>query len=288
MATAAELLGMTPVEDQPPTVIEPRTGWQWVDLSELWRYRELLFFLAWRDVKVRYKQTVLGAAWAVLQPVATMIVFSVVLGRVARAPDATVPYPLFVFAGLLPWLFFSGSLTAAGQSVIGSQNLVTKVWFPRLVIPLSAMGVSAIDFVIAFGILLALMFGYGVLPGWGLLALPFLVLGLTLAALGVGTLLAALSVAYRDFRHAVPFLVQLWMFATPAIYLQNEGAFTGTARLLLYLNPAQGFIANFRAALLGTPFDGLGLLASSTIGTGLLIVGCQYFRHVERSFADTI
>jgi lipopolysaccharide transport system permease protein len=273
--------------DLPLTVIEPRPGWRLVDVGELWRYRELLFFLAWRDVKVRYKQTVLGAAWAVLQPLATMVVFSLVLGRVAAAPNATIPYPLFVFAGLLPWLFFSGALTAAAQSVVGNQSLVTKVYFPRLVIPVSAAGVSAVDFLIAFGMLLLLMMGYNVVPGWGLVIVPALLLGLTFASLGIGILLAGLTVAYRDFRYVVPFLVQLWMFATPAIYLQtDEGG--GARQLLAALNPAQGYIINFRAAVLGGPLDIMSLAISTVVGLCLLVAGCLYFRRVERDFADII
>ncbi len=288
MATAVELLGMAPSADQPVTVIERRTGWHFVDLAELWRYRELLFFLAWRDVKVRYKQTVLGAAWAVLQPLATMIVFTLMLGRVAGAPDAAVPYPLFVFAGLLPWTFFAGAMAAAGQSVVGNQNLVTKIYFPRLIIPVSAVGACVVDFGIAFGILLVLMLGYGVLPGGGLLiALP-IVLALMLAATGMGILLSALTVAYRDFRYVVPFLVQLWMFATPGIYLQADSGFHGLSRLLLALNPAQGLIVNFRAAVLGTPLDLPALAVSALVGVSLVLIGCLYFRRVEQQFADVI
>jgi len=273
-------------DEAPLTVIEARSGWQLIDLGELWRYRELLFFLAWRDVKVRYKQTVLGAAWAVLQPLATMIVFSVVLGRVASTPDAAVPYPLFVFAGLLPWLFFAGAMSAAGQSVVGNQNLITKVYFPRLIIPVSAIGASGVDFLIAFVMLLTLMLGYSVMPGWGLLAVPVLMLGLTVAAVGIGTLLCALTVAYRDFRHVIPFLVQLWMFATPGIYLQSGTS--GPARWWLLLNPAEGFITNFRAAVLGGPYDWLALGAAVSISIGFVVAGCLYFRRVERNFADII
>jgi lipopolysaccharide transport system permease protein len=199
-----------------------------------------------------------------------------------------VPYPLFVFAGLLPWLLFSGAMSAASQSVVGNQNLVTKVYFPRLVIPLSATGASAVDFLIAFVMLLALMLGYNVMPGWGLLAVPALVLGLMTAAVGIGTLLCALTVAYRDFRHVIPFLVQLWMFATPSIYLQTASAYGSRARLWLLLNPAEGFITNFRAAVLGGPFDWLGLAASVVLSVSLVLVGCLYFRRVERNFADII
>jgi lipopolysaccharide transport system permease protein len=279
----------TDPRDEPPlTVIEPRPGWQLVNLGELWRYRELMLILAWRDIKVRYKQTVLGAAWAVLQPLATMVVFSLFFGRLADVPTDGVPYPLFVFAGLLPWYFFSNAITSAGQSVVGNQSLVTKIYFPRLLIPVSAVGANLVDLGVAFGMLLVMMLGYGVVPGWGLLLIPLLVLGLTVAALGVGIMLAALTVAYRDFRYVVPFMVQLWMFATPTIFMQAEAAVGPRGRLLLPLNPAYGLIANFRAAALGTAFDSYALAVSSAVGLGLLVVGCFYFRRVERGFADII
>jgi lipopolysaccharide transport system permease protein len=273
----------------PVTVIEPRRGWQLIDFAEIWRYRELLYFLAWRDVKVRYKQTVLGASWAVLQPLATMIVFSMVLGRVASAPNAEVPYPLFVFAGLLPWLFFSGAMGSAGHSVIGNQNLITKVYFPRLIVPMSAVGTSAVDFVIAFVMLLALMIGYQVLPGWGFLAVPLIFAGLAITALGFGILLAALTVTYRDFRQVIPFLTQLWMFATPSIYVQSRNdILSGSARWLLHLNPVEGLVGSFRAAVLGLPIDPVAVMTSSLFGITVLVVGCVYFRHTERKFADVI
>jgi lipopolysaccharide transport system permease protein len=274
--------------DLPVTVIERRRGWQLVDLGELWRYRELLFFLTWRDVKVRYKQTVLGAAWAILQPLATMVVFSLFFGRMAAAPSAGVPYPLFVFAGLLPWTFFSNAVSSAGQSVVGNQNLVTKVYFSRLIIPMAAVGAGLVDFIIAFGMLLVLMLFYGVLPGWGVLMAPLLMLGLVTAALGAGTLLAALTVAYRDFRHAVPFMIQLWMFATPSIYMQADGVVGPRGQALLPLNPAYGLIVNFRAAMLGGPVDYYALAVSGMVGLTCLLAGCLYFRRVERSFADII
>lgn len=279
---------MAAYDDLPVTIIEPKPGWQFLNLHDLWRYRELLFFLTWRDIKVRYKQTVLGAAWAVLQPFATMVVFSLVFGRLANMPADGIPYPLFVFAGLLPWYFFSNAITSGGQSVVGNQNLVTKVYFPRLIIPLSAVGASLVDFVIGFGMLIALSFYYGVVPGWGLLLVPLISIGLLIAATGVGTLLAALTVAYRDFRYVVPFMVQLWMFATPSIYLSAE-AF-GSPRWLAWLpfNPAYGLILNFRSAALGEPFDWYSLSISSGVSLAILLLGCLYFRRVERWFADIV
>lgn len=276
-----------PGADLSVTVIERRPGWHLVDLRELWRYRELLLILTWRDVKVRYKQTVLGAAWAVLQPFATMVVFSLFFGRVAEMPAGGMPYPLFVFAGLLPWFFFANAITSASQSVVGNQALVTKVYFPRLLIPLSAAGPHLIDLGIGFAMLLVMMLIYGVMPGATLLLTPLLILALVVAALGMGILLSALTVAYRDFRHVVPFLVQLWMFATPVVYMQVD-AIGPRGRLLLPLNPAYGVIANFRAATLGTDLDLYSLAVSGGVSVVLLLLGCLYFRRVERGFADII
>lgn len=270
------------------TVIERRSDWRFVDAGEVWRYRELLCFLTWRDIKVRYKQTVLGAAWAVLQPLATMIVFSLFFGRLAEMQSGGVPYPLFVFAGLLPWFFFSNAITSAGSSVVGSNSLVTKVYFPRLIIPLGAVGASLVDFAIAFGMLLVLMLLYGVVPGWGLLLVPVVTSLLLVAATGVGTLLSALTVSYRDFRYIVPFMVQLWMFATPSIYMDANVAVNPRWHAVLPLNPAYGLIVNFRAAVLGDRLDLYALVVSALVSGGFVLIGCLYFRRVERSFADII
>jgi lipopolysaccharide transport system permease protein len=276
----------------PETIIEPRPGWRMVDFRELWRGRELLYFLVWRDVKVRYKQAVLGAAWAVLQPLATMAVFTLLFSRLNRGAASSVPYPLFVFSGLLPWIFFSHAIGASGQSVLSGQHLITKIYFPRLLIPLGAVGAGLVDFAISFVLLAMLQLGFwasghSVLPNAGVLLLPVLVLGLIAASLGVGTLLAALAVAYRDFRHVTPFLIQLWMFATPSIFMRAE---TLDPRLqwVLPLNPAYGLIANFRAATLGQPLDLYALAVSAVVSVVLLVVGCLYFRRVERSFADLL
>jgi lipopolysaccharide transport system permease protein len=276
-----------PADALPVTVIERRPTWQIVDLRELWRYHELLFFLTWRDVKVRYKQTVLGAAWAVLQPLATMIVFAVFLGRMAGVSEQIEHYALFVFAGMLPWTFFSNALSSASNSVVGNQNLVTKVYFPRVIIPMSAVGAGLVDLAVAFGMLAAMMLFYRVLPGWGFFMLPPIVLLLVVAALGVGTLLSALTVAYRDFRYVIPFGMQLWMFATPCIYL-NAKVVGPRSELLLPLNPAYGLILNFRQAALGGPLDWYALTISATVSVTLLLLGSLYFRRVERNFADII
>lgn len=204
----------------PRTFIRPPHGWQLLNIRELWRYRELLYFLAWRDVKVRYKQTLLGAAWAILQPLLMMAVFSVFFGRLAQVDSGGLPYPLFAFAGLLPWTFFATAISNSGNSVVGSERLITKIYFPRLAIPFASVGAALADFAMAFGMLFVLMLYYQVSPSWNILFVPLAVLLLLLAALGVGTLLAALNVAYRDFRYVIPFLVQLWMFATPTVYMQ--------------------------------------------------------------------
>jgi lipopolysaccharide transport system permease protein len=277
-----------PVDEQPETVIERRPGWQLLNVRELWRYRELLFFLTWRDIKVRYKQTILGAAWAVLQPLATMLIFTLFIGRMAGADTGDIPYPLYVFAGLLPWTFFANAMSAAGQSIISNQNLVTKVYFPRLLIPMGATGAGLVDFCVASGMLGVLMVLYGQPPGSAIWLAPLIFLGLVVAALGMGILLSALTVAYRDFRHVVPFLVQLWMFATPTIYLNAKAVVGPRWHALLPLNPAYGLIYNFRQAVLGGPLDWSALAISAGVAVAILTAGCLYFRRVERGFADII
>ncbi len=270
------------------TVLERKPGWQLLDLVELWRYRELLYFLTLRDIKVRYKQTALGAAWAILQPLATMLVFSLFFGRVAANPSSTVPYSLFVLGGMVPWMFFSNAIGQAGQSVVGNQNLVTKIYFPRLMIPMGAVAAGLVDLAVSFVMLVVLMLWFGITPGWSFILVPFLTFVLLIAALGVGTLLSALTVAYRDFRYAVPFLVQFWMFATPCLYMQtNVSSNPGLIRLLP-LNPAYGLIANLRQAMFGGPIELYSLAVSTAVSIALLLIGCFYFRRVERDFADII
>jgi lipopolysaccharide transport system permease protein len=276
------------VPTAPEVVIRPARGWEALDLPELWRYRELLFFLTWRDVKVRYKQTALGAAWAVLQPLMTMIVFSLFFGRLARVSSGDLPYPLFAFAGLLPWTFFANAVSGAGQSVVGSERLISKVYFPRLIIPLAAVAAGLVDLLIACGMLGVLMAWYGVAPGPAILLAPLAVAGLVLAASGVGSMLAALNVAYRDFRYVIPFLVQLWMFATPSVYMQAEPGVSPIWKALLPLNPAYGLIATFRAAVMGQPLDVPAFAISMAVSATAFVVGLFYFRRVERGFADII
>ncbi len=270
------------------TVLERKPGWRVVNLGELWRSRELLYFLTLRDIKVRYKQTVLGATWAILQPLATMLVFSLFFGRVAGNPSSKIPYALFVLSGLVPWMFFSTAIASAAQSMVVSQNLVTKIYFPRLIIPMGAVAACLVNLAISFVMLLSMMAWYGVTPNWSFALFPLLTLILLITALGVGTLLSALTVSYRDFRHIVPFLVQFWMFATPSVYLQQEAALDPGKRLLLLLNPAHGLIANLRATLMGLPLDYLSLAISTIAGLGLLFAGCVWFRQMEGTFADII
>ncbi len=277
-----------PTETEPPlTVLEPQRGWALPDVRELWRYRELLFFLALRDVKVRYKQTVLGLGWAVAQPLATMAVFVLFLGKMAGTSNGIEHYPLFVFAGMVAWTFFGSTVTTAAGSVVANERLVTKIYFPRLVIPLSTVGVSAFDLVIASGLLAVIALSFGVVPGWSILAMPLVVLMLAVASAGVGVLLAALIVSQRDFKYVLTFGVQLWMFATPSIYLPTE-ALGPTAQTYLPLNPAYGLVLAFRQSALGGAIDWYALGVSSAVGVLFAVAGVLYFRRVERSFADTI
>jgi homopolymeric O-antigen transport system permease protein len=271
------------------TVIEPARGWRLVDVRELWRYRELLFFLCWRDVKIRYKQTVLGATWAVLQPALLMVVFTVFFSRLGGLSSGDIPYPLFAFAGLLPWTFFASAVTNAGSSVVGSERLITKIYFPRLAIPFAAVGAAVVDFLCAMALLAVLMAVYGYAPTWNLLAAPVIFAVIVLMAAGIGTWLAALNVAYRDFRYVIPFLVQVGMFATPTIYMQPAaGAETGSVQWCLALNPMTPLIAGFRASVLGgeIAWGPIGLAAGSA--ALVFTAGTLYFRRVEDGFADQI
>src|SRR5262249_5083815 len=267
-------------------IIEPPSGWRLLDWKELWAYRELLYVLTTRDIKVRYKQTFLGFAWAIIQPFMMMVVFSVFFGRLAKMPSDGFPYPIFVYAALLPWTFFANSISNSANSLVGSAHLVSKVYFPRLIIPLSSVGSGLIDFAIAGGILLLLMVYYGVSWTPNLLMVPILVAGAAFTALGVGTLLAALNVAYRDFRYVVPFLVQFWMFATPVVY--PASLVPREWQWALFLNPMAGVIEGFRSAFLGRPFDVPGILVSLAIAGMLFAAGTAYFGKVERRFADII
>jgi len=269
------------------TIIEPVRGWTSIDLRELWESRELLFFLAGRDIKVRYKQTALGVVWAVLQPFSMMVVFSIFFGRLGGIPSDGLPYPLFSFAGLVPWSFFAYALSEASNSVVGSQQLITKVYFPRLTIPIATVLAGAVDFAIALAILLVMMLGYGIAPTIRILWVVPMVLLAVVSALGVGLWLSALNVKYRDVRYVLPFLTQLWMFATPIAY--PSSLLNTTWRSVYALNPMVGVIEGFRWALLGslTP-PGPMLVASSCAALALLIGGAMYFRRMEATFADVV
>ena len=267
--------------------IEPPTRWPSIDLHELWQYRELLYFLTWRDIKVRYKQTVLGAAWAVIQPLFIMAVFSLFFGRLAGVPSDGLPYPVFTLCALLPWQLFAHALTEASNSLVGSQNLITKVYFPRLVVPISAVLGGLADFVIAFVILLGMLFFYGIVPGWQIVALPGLVLLAVMTALAVGLWLSALNVQYRDVRYTINFLVQFWLFATPVAY--PSSIVPVKWRALYGLNPMVGVVDGFRWALTGRPESpGSVLLVSVIVVSVLLVGGLYYFRRLEQQFADII
>ena len=270
------------------SVIEPEAEWHASELLEHWRYRELLYFLVWRDIAVRYKQSLLGAAWAVLQPLAMMCVFSLFFIGVAEMPAGGLPYPLFVLAGILPWFFFANGLTSASQSVVGNQNLVTKIYFPRLLIPMGAVLAGFVDLVISMVLLVLAMVIYRVHPGWNAMLVPLMLIGLATMTMGAGFLLSALTVQYRDFRHVVPFMLQLCMFATPSIYMAGTGSLAPQLQALLPFNPMYGLILNFRVAIVGGEFDVYSLSISMLMSLLLLVMGYWYFRRVERSFADII
>jgi homopolymeric O-antigen transport system permease protein len=271
----------------PSFQIEPSTRWPALGLRELWEYRELLYFLTWRDIKVRYKQTALGAAWAVIQPFFLMVVFSLFFGRLAGVPSDGVPYPIFSFCGLLPWQLFANSLTQSSNSLVGSQNLITKVYFPRLVVPISAVLAGLVDFAIAFVILLAMLFFYGIVPGWQIVALPGLIVLAVMTALSVGLWLSALNVQYRDVRYTINFLVQFWLFATPVAY--PSSIVPEKWRAIYGLNPMVGVVDGFRWALLGRPQSpGVSLLVSTVVVFLLLVGGLYYFRRLEQEFADIV
>ena len=278
----------TPMESLPGYQVIEARGRAGINWGEIWRYRELLGFLTWRDIKIRYKQTALGALWAILQPFLTMVVFSLLFGRLAGMESKTggVPYPIYVFVGLLPWTFFATAIANCGNSVVGSTNLITKVYFPRLIIPLASGGAALMDLLIGSSMLLVMMVYYHIALSPLILLTPIFLLGTVLAATGVGTLMSALTVAYRDFRYVVPFLVQIWMFVTPVIYPSD--LIPAQWRWLQFLNPMAGLIDGFRAAFLGRELHwahiGLSLFTSALF----FLLGAAYFRKVERRFADII
>ncbi len=272
--------------DKPIVVIEPCRGSLAINLHDFWQYRELLYVLTLRDIKVRYKQTVLGILWVIIQPLLMMIVFTLFFGRLAKIPSDGIPYPLFAYTGLLPWTFFSNALNSSGNSLVGNSSLITKVYFPRMIIPIAAVGSGLIDFVIAFGLLVLLMLYYRIGFSPNILMLPILALLTALLAIGVGMWMSALNVKYRDIRYALPFLIQLWLFATPVIY--PSSLIPDKWRWLFWINPLTGLIEGYRSAIFGKPFDLMGLGISIFIIFVVLIYSAYTFRQMERSFADIV
>ena len=271
----------------PHVPIRPPRGWSSLELRELWQYRELLFFLIWRDIKVRYKQTALGAAWAVLQPVFSMVVFSLFFGRLAKVPSDGIPYPVFSYCALLPWQLFAYALAESSNSVVTNERLITKIYFPRLVIPIAGVLAGLVDFSIAFVVLIFLMLHYGIVPTWTIATLPLFVLLVLLTALAVGLWLSALNVRYRDVRYTVGFLTQIWLFLSPVAY--PSSLVPARWRPLYGVNPMAGVVEGFRWALVGkTPAPGAMLAVSVVVVLLLLAGGLFYFRRMENSFADVI
>jgi len=272
--------------ENPVVVIEPSRSWVALNLRDLWQYRDLLYILTMRDIKVRYKQTALGAAWAIIQPLFTMLIFTIFFGRLAGMPSDGIPYPLFAYAGLLPWTFFANAVTNSGNSLVGNSNLITKVYFPRMVIPMASVASGLLDLLIAFALLLLMMLYYGIGFSVNMLLLPVLVVLSSLAAAGVGMWMSALNVKYRDIRYALPFMVQIGMFATPVIYPLS--IVPEKWRWLMALNPLAGLIEGFRSASFGKPFDWTSIGISAVVTIGVLIFAAYSFRKMERSFADIV
>ncbi len=267
--------------------IEPTKGWVSLKLYEVWEYRELLYFLTWRDIKVRYKQTVLGAAWAIIQPFFTMVVFSLFFGRLAKIPSDGVPYPIFSYAALVPWTFFANGLNQSSNSLVVSGNLIKKVYFPRLVAPISAVLSGSVDFFLAFIVLLGMMFFYDVYPSANIIFLPIFFLMIMITSMGVGFWLSAMNVQFRDIRYTLPFLTQFWMFATPIAY--PSSLLSEPWKTIYGINPMVGVIEGFRWALLGTnTAPGPIIIVSFLVALFLLISGAFYFRRLEKNFADVV
>ena len=272
---------------EPTVIIEPRRHFFALDLKTVWEYKELLYFLVWRDLKVHYRQTLIGAGWVILQPLTTMVIFTLVFGKFAQIPSDGLPYPVFVYSALLPWSLFASSLNRGTSSVAGNAQLVSKIYFPRLILPLSGVLSPIVDFVIAFVILVGMMIWYTTLPTWGILALPLFMLLAIFTALAVGLWLSALNVRYRDVGHAIPFLTQIWMFATPVAY--PISVVPEKWRMLYSLNPMAGVIEGFRWALLGQQSPDFTVIAiSSLMVVALLLPGIAYFKYTERTFADLV
>jgi lipopolysaccharide transport system permease protein len=282
-------LGLGEISAKAPQVsfIRPAEGWTSLGLKELWEYRELLYFLTWRDIKVRYKQTALGAAWAVIQPFFMMLVFSLFFGRLAKVPSDGIPYPVFTFCALLPWQLFAHALNESSNSLVANERLITKVYFPRLVVPIAAVLGGLVDFAVAFVMLLGMMLYYGITPTWAIVTLPAFLLLTIMTALGVGLWLSALNVQYRDVRYTINFLIQFWLFATPVAY--PSSLVPAKWRALYGLNPMAGVVDGFRWALLGKS-EPPGALLWVSVGVVILLLtgGLYYFRRMEQQFADVV
>lgn len=277
----------TPTAQTPVIVIRPSRGWASLKLSELWNYRELLYFLSWRDIKVRYKQTALGASWAIIQPFFTMVVFSLFFGRLAKIPSDGIPYPIFSYAALVPWTFFANGLNLSSNSLVGNANLIKKVFFPRLVVPISSVISGLVDFALAFVVLLGMIAFYGLRPTGNMIWLPFLLLLALVTALGVGLWFSAMNVKFRDVRYALPFVTQFWLFATPIAY--PSSLLSEPWRTIYAVNPMVGVVEGFRWALLGSRSVASSTIAVSALAALVILVsGAFYFRRMERTFADLV
>jgi lipopolysaccharide transport system permease protein len=279
---------LAPGKRQSPILnIEPSNSWVSLKLGEVWQYRELLYFLIWRDIKVRYKQTALGAAWAIIQPLFSMLIFSLFFGRLAKMPSDGIPYPLFSLAALVPWTFFANGLNQSSNSLVASANLLKKVYFPRLVIPIATVLAGVVDFALSFIVLLGLMAFYGIAPTINLLWMPLFLLLALVTSLAVGLWMSALNVKYRDVRYIVPFIIQVWMFSTPIVY--PSSLLPASWRTIYGLNPMVGVVEGFRWALLGTnTVPGFMIAVSAAAALLILVGGAFYFRHMEKSFADIV
>lgn len=281
------LNGQKVFSDAPLIRIEPSKGWKFVKLKELFEYRELLYFLIWRDIKVRYKQTVMGAAWAIIQPFFTMIVFTIFFGRLAKIPSDGIPYPIFSYAALVPWTFFANGLNQGSNSLVSSANLIKKVYFPRLAIPVASVSSGIVDFVLAFSVLLVMMLYYGIFPTTHVIWLPAFLLLALITSLGVSLWFSAMNVQFRDVRYVIPFITQIWLFATPIAY--PSSLLSEPWRTVYAINPMVGVVEGFRWALLGTnTAPGPVIMVSSLVSVAILVSGAFYFRHMERTFADVV
>ncbi len=285
-ATAEELQSSPLPPSRPAIVVEPSRSWAALDLPDLWAHRELLYFMIWRDLKVRFKQTLLGAAWVIIQPFFMMLIFTLFFGILVRVPSEGVPYPLFVYSGLFLWTFFSNAVVNTTGSVIGSSSLITKIYFPRMIIPIATVGARLVDLAMTFLILIGLAFYYGAAPTWRVVMIPMLIVMIALLALGVGTCASALNVKYRDVGVALPVLIQFWFFASPIIY--PASLVPANWQWLYALNPMVGIVENFRAALLGLGFNRTALAISAVSTLAVLVCSVYVFRRVEKSFADII